>query len=85
MLRGSNLDTTGLANVLSISSTGSIAIRVSRNLYFLAQGTNRHRLPSTDTLHLLEELSSRLGGIHVRGNVGIVHGALLENANAVVV
>lgn len=82
---GTPLNATSIANLLSLSNTLSIASRISRALHLLAEGSNSHRLPATNVLHLLEELRSRLGGIHISGNVGVVHGALLEDTNAVMV
>lgn len=63
----------------------AIASRISRALHLLAKGSNCHRLPTTDAFHPLEELSSRFGGIHVSRNIGIVHGTLLEDTDAVVI
>jgi hypothetical protein len=80
-----HLDTTSIANLLSLSNTLSIASRISRALNLLAKGSNSHRLPAANALHLLEELGSRLGGIHISGDIRVEHGALLEDTDTVVV
>lgn len=80
-----HLNTTSLANFLGFSDTLSIASRISRALHLLAKGSNSHRLPAANVLHLLEELGGRLGGIHISGDIGVEHGALLEDTDAVVV
>lgn len=83
--KSTDLNAASIANLLSLRNTLSIASRISRALHLLAKGSNSHRLPAANVLHLLEELSSRLGGVHISRNVRVVHGALLEDTNAVVV
>lgn len=79
------LQTASSANLGSSRNLLSIAIRISRSLNLLAQGTNSHCLPAANTLHLGDELASGASGFHVTSNVLVDGGTLLEDANAVMV
>jgi len=51
----------------------------------LAQRSNGNILPVLKTLHDLKELACRAGSTHIASNVGVELGALLEDADAVMV
>ena len=84
-LNAPGLQTTGSANAAGFRHLCGVPVRVCRDLHLLAQRPNGHRLPAADLLHLGKELCGGLGWVHVGGDVGIVDGALLENADAVVI
>lgn len=82
---GKSLQTTSLANLGSSTDLLSIAVRVSRALDSLAELSDGHGLPAADALHLGEELTGGAAGVHVALDVLVDGGALLEDADGVVV
>lgn len=78
-------DTTSLADSLGLLDALSVAVGVGRDLDGLAELADVHGLPAADADHLVEELTGGAGGVHVGGDVGVEGGALLEDADAVVV
>lgn len=78
-------DPSSLANLGGLRHPLGIAVRVSRDLDLLAELADSHGLPARDALHLGKELVGGARGVHVGGDVGVVDGALLEDADAVVV
>ena len=85
ILGPSFLDTASRANALGSAGILAIGSGNGRALHVLAKFGNIHSLPARDSDHALEEKASRAGGVHVALDVLVVHGSLLENADAVVV
>ncbi len=81
----SELQPTSSANAGGLGHLRSVPVRVRRDLHLLAQRPNGHGLPAADLLHLGKELCGGPGRVHVGGNVCVVHGALLEDSDAVVI
>lgn len=79
------LQTASLANLGGSRHKLIIPVRVSRPLDTLAKRANSHGLPALDALHLGEELARRASRVHVTLDILINRGALLEEADAVVV
>lgn len=79
------LQTTSLANLGSSTDLLSITVGVSRALDLLAESSNSHSLPALDALHLGEELARGAACVHVALDVLVDGGALLEDADGVVV
>lgn len=77
--------TSGLADLGRLGDALAIALGIGRDLDLLAELADVHSLPAGDALHLGEELGGRPGRVHVGGDVRVVDGALLEDADAVVV
>jgi hypothetical protein len=80
-----HLQATSSTNLLSVTNTIGIPAGIGGALHLLAKLANIHRLPATNTLHFLEELSGGLGSVHISSDIRVIHSALLEDAHAVVV
>lgn len=76
---GGGADGAGLPRVLAVGG------RDGRDLHLLAQHGDVHGLPAADAGHLLQEQAGGAGGVHVALDALVVDGALLEDADAVVV
>ena len=79
------LQTASSTDLASLTDLLGITVGVRGALHLLAQLPDVHVLPAADPLHLGEKLGRGLGRVHVGGNVGVESGALLEDADAVVV
>lgn len=80
-----HLQTTGLADVGGEADLLGVAVGVGRALHLLAEGADGNVLPAADALHLGKELAGRAGGVHAALDVLVDGGALLEQADRVVV
>ncbi len=80
-----NLQTTSLADVGGEADLLGVAVGVGGALDLLAEGADGHGLPAADPLHFGVELAGGAGGVHVALDVLVDGGALLEEADRVVV
>lgn len=80
-----HLQTTSLADLGGGADLLVVAVRVGGALDLLAEGADGHGLPALDLLHLGEELAGGAAGVHVALDVLVDGGALLEDADGVVV
>ena len=62
-----------------------ISTRNGRLLNLLAECWHIHGLPATDGGHAGEEFRGRLSRVHIRSYIRVDRGALLEDADAIVV
>ena len=85
LMRFINLITTSRTDLVGLANLGGISVGVSRYLHLLAKLSDGHGLPAADLLHFGKELLCGQGSVHIGSDVGVVHGALLEDADAVVV